>query len=261
MINKKLSRITCKNLIQFCLNRKYILCIFLAVVSKYSSFSQPIIGTYIGINSSGEIFKLSKNGKKKITQDFSEEKKLELFADSSFILTFRQFNIESSVGNEKRYCTGIWKVNMDTLKLFSTFKMQDFCRVEEKFLPTTENDLVKIAIRNNNDSVTPSTWIYSAQVFINSESYGQCKMNDTLYCKLKHIPKIVLTSSSPRYMRWRYVPALNKSNCFTFYLKTSIQDENICLENSKLLVQGSKLIPLDIFEDLYVDRHNYEIKR
>lgn len=224
-------------------------------------FSQPILGTYIGINSTGRIEKLSKNGKKKIFKELFEEKKLELLADSSFTLSFRRFNITSSIGNEKRYCTGIWKINQDTLKLFSTFKMDDFCRADEEILPTTENDLIKITIRKSNDSLTPESWVHSVEVFIDSESYGQCKLNDTLYLKSKHIPKIVLSSTSPRFMTWSYIPTSNKSNCFTFYLKTCIQEENICLENSKLLISGSKLLPLDIFDDLYIDSRKYEKKK
>lgn len=240
---------------------KYLVLFFSFFLSTHVSNSQAKIGTYIGKNSSGTVYTTSKKGKKKITKEYFEEKKLELFDDSTFIFSFRHFNIGSSIGNEKRYCTGTWKTNLDTLKLSSTFKMKDFCRVQEKYLPTNENDLIKISIIENPDSIKPSTWVHSVDVMINSESYGSCKSNDTLYCKLKQIPKIILTSNSPRFMRWSYIPTIAGSNCFIFNLKTSLKEENICLENSKLLIQGDKLIPLDTFDDLYVDTHPYKLKK
>lgn len=242
-------------------NVKYLLLFFTYLLATYVSNSQPLLGIYIGKNSSGTVYTTSKKGKKKITKEYFEEKKLELFDDSTFIFSFRYFNVGSSIGNEKKYCTGTWKTNLDTLKLFSTFKMKDFCRVQEKYLPTNENDLIKISIVENPDSIKASSWVHSVDVMINSESYGSCKTNDILYCKLKQIPKIILTSSSPRFMRWNYTPLIDSTNCFTFHLKTSLKDENICLENSKLLIQGDKLIPLDTFDDLYVDTHPYMLKK
>jgi hypothetical protein len=239
---------------------KYLVLFFSLFLSTLVSNSQAKIGTYIGKNSSGTVYTTSQKGKKKIAKEYFEEKKLHLFGDSTFIFSFRYFNIGSSIGNEKRYCTGTWKTNLDTLKLVSTFKMKDFCSVQEKYLPTNENDLIKISIVENPDSIKASTWVHLVDVMINSESYGSCKSNDTLYCKLKKIQKIILTSSSPRFMQWNYTPIIDSSNCFTFHLKTSLKDENICLENSKLLIQGDKLIPLDTFDDLYVDTHPYMLQ-
>jgi hypothetical protein len=255
--------LTNNDLLQFCFRKKYILFVLITVQSVFSTFSQPIIGKYTGLHSDGYTFKYTKKGKKIITKEYFIEKSLELFADSIFILSFRKFNIHSSIGNEIRYCTGNWKTHMDTLILFSTYRMQDFCQVDEQFIPTCENELNKIVIIQGSDSITPCNRVrvISAEVVVDSKSMGQCNSNDTLFFKSKPISTIDLTSVSGRFMRWKYQPKFIKSNFFTFYIKTCVKDENICLENGQLLIKDGKLIPLEIFDDLYVDRYPYKIQR
>jgi hypothetical protein len=80
---------------------KYLLLFFTYLLATYVSNSQPLLGIYIGKNSSGTVYTTSKKGKKKITKEYFEEKKLELFDDSTFIFSFRYFNVGSSIGNEK----------------------------------------------------------------------------------------------------------------------------------------------------------------
>lgn len=176
--------------------------------------------------------------------EWKGEKKLLLFKKGKFYFEYLGGCHAFSSKEQKRKCTGSYKINKDTVILTSTYTQSDFCSVTEKIIDTIATGYVMIVTNYPNDIRRLTTFINGFDLQINDTLIGEFKIHDTIYYKKTEVRKLFFSCCSPYQMEWSYVPQNVKSNFFEVTLKREIDNENVSIDNSKLLISNKKLIVL-----------------
>jgi hypothetical protein len=210
------------------------------------SYSQ-ISGIYIGVyNRTYKVDTSTTTSQKTAYPNWDGQKKIVLKRNKQFMFENWELGQPCAARDTKRFCSGKYRLNRDTLFLTSKYKQSDFFGVFEGKIDTLKKGRV-IIVTKYQTRHSPETFINGFTLQINKKAIDNLKVfavNDSIICNVSGIEDILISSSSPYRMEWNYSPQNKDSNFFLLILSRQIESQNIYLENCKMLIRKDRLILL-----------------
>ena len=160
---------------------------------------------------------------------------------------FEYYDVVKCSYTPQRYCAGTYSIINDTLTLNSKYKLSQFYNVQYSNTNQITSDSILLIIKGER------LWSFSVEAddIIQGDGIlgfgGGFRDGDSIWIH-KHTSIIKITSECPDHMDW--IIPLNKEkkeNKILLKLQTDIENQNLSIENVRILINRNKLIMLDSF--------------